>query len=89
MFENIAFIKPQEKISPQFTGENLAPMFRKIFTVSKVGSARLCVCGLGYGYYYINGKAVTEDKFTAPAGVTLTYDGSVLKSGKTHLILEA
>ncbi len=89
MFENIAFIKPKEKLSPQFTGENLAPMFRKIFTVSKVGSARLCVCGLGYGYYYINGKAVTEDKFTAPVSdykKTLwynTYDVTdLLKEGE-------
>lgn len=33
--------------------------------------ARLSVCGLGYGYYYINGKSVTSDLFTA---ATSDYD---------------
>ena len=42
-------------------------MFRKKFQVGKaVGKATLSVCGLGYGYYYLNGEKVTPDLFTAP-----------------------
>lgn len=60
-FENAKFIKPDMSN----TG-NYAPMFRKKFQLTKKGKATLYVCGLGYGYYYINGKKVSEDIFTAP-----------------------
>ncbi len=39
---------------------------RRRFTVTKKETAVLSVCGLGYGYYYINGKAVSEDLLTSP-----------------------
>ena len=64
MFENIHFIKAQ----PVFDKKaSTAPMFRKTFNITEeVKSAVLSVAGLGYGYYRINGKKVTEDLFTAP-----------------------
>ncbi len=44
-----------------------APLFRKrFFLPDEVQSAKLYACGLGYGYYYINGKSVSPDLFTAP-----------------------
>ena len=68
MFRNQHFIKPLVQLPEEFTGSNYAPMFRKKFYVKAVNRARLYVCGLGYGYYYINGKSVSEDLFTAPVG---------------------
>lgn len=66
IFDNISFIKSSEKFKPEFTGRNIAPMFRKKFSLKKTNDAKLYVCGLGYGYYYINGKIVSNDLFTAP-----------------------
>ncbi len=43
-----------------------AVRMRRKFEIRKKSLATLSVCGLGYGYYYINGKAVTEDLLTAP-----------------------
>lgn len=43
-----------------------AVRFRRKFQVSKKQRALLIVCGLGYGYYYINGRQVTKDLFIAP-----------------------
>ena len=68
IFDQISFIKSTATFDPRFTGKNIAPMFRKKFYVKAVNRARLYVCGLGYGYYYINGKSVSEDLFTAPVG---------------------
>ncbi len=39
---------------------------RRRFTLEKRECATLSVCGLGYGYYYINGKPVSTDLLTAP-----------------------
>lgn len=84
MFKNSSFIKANADFDKEYTGHNYAPMFRKKFRLDNVSNARLYVCGLGYGYYYINGKIVTEDKFTAPVSdyqKTLwynTYDVSEL-----------
>lgn len=80
IFDKISFIKPDAVYDPKFTGKNLAPMFRKKFNVEHLGEARIYVCGLGYAYYYINGKLVTPDLFTAPVSHYdktlwyLTYD---------------
>ncbi len=64
-FECINFIKTSRKYDP--TASGAAPRFRRRFTISEpVSSAILHVCGLGYGYYYLNGSPVTEDLFTAP-----------------------
>lgn len=65
MFSEIQFIKsdiPFDKDKFDY-----APMFRKVFSIDKkIEKAEIFVCGLGYAYYYINGKIITEDLFTAP-----------------------
>ena len=81
-----AFIKPDVPFRPEFSGRNSAPMFRKRFTVSGIGTrATLSVCGLGIAYPYLNGKPISGDLFTAPVGnynKTLWYAVSY-----THLTL--
>lgn len=87
-FENIDFIKApglldRSKSSP-------AAMFRRVFTLEQpVRHAEIYVCGLGYAYYYINGKSISEDLFTAPVSdytKTLWYNQydvtSLLKEGE-------
>ena len=66
IFQNAVFIKPNISFSYEFEWKNTAPMFRKKFIIDDFQAAKLSVCGLGYAYYYINGKKVTEDLFTAP-----------------------
>ncbi len=88
-----AFIKPDVPFRPEFSGRNSAPMFRKRFTVSGIGTrATLSVCGLGIAYPYLNGKPISGDLFTAPVGnynKTLwyvTYDvTSLLRRGDNQL----
>ncbi len=89
MFSGIQFMKPPVSLAAQFTGVNYAPMFRKRFHLEQTGHATLCVCGLGFGYYYINGQKVSEDLLTAPVSnysKTLWYNGydvtSLLKKGE-------
>lgn len=66
MFENLHFIKAPVQLPEKFTGSNYAPMFRKRFWVKEIKQAKLYVCGLGYGYYFINGRTVSPDLYTAP-----------------------
>ncbi len=40
--------------------------FRRKFMIKTKCAATLSVCGLGYGYCYINGQAVTDDLLTSP-----------------------
>lgn len=89
MFENQQFMKPSVQLPEKFTGRNYAPMFRKCFQLKELHHASLYVCGLGYGYYYINGRPVSEDLFTAPVSnytKTLWYNvydvTGLLKSGE-------
>lgn len=64
-FENAEFIKPAIKFNKD--DKTYAPMFRKIFDADcEIHSAELFVCGLGIGYFYINGRAVPDNLFTAP-----------------------
>jgi len=67
MFENISFIKADIPFVREFD-KNKSPcvMFRKKFEIKNLKNAKVYVCGLGYGYYYINGKKITQDLFTAP-----------------------
>ena len=52
-----------------------APLFRKNFTVpEEVVSAKLYVCGLGLGCFYINGVSITEDVMLTPIS---RYDARV------------
>ncbi len=66
VFENAVFIKPNIELAKEFSFENSAPIFRKKFTLDSVKDAKLYVCGLGMGYYYINGKKVSDDIFSTP-----------------------
>ncbi len=66
VFDNISFVKANFPFEKEYAKENHAPQFRKKFRIHKLGAAKLYVCGLGYGYYYINGQPVTADLFTAP-----------------------
>ncbi len=60
-----SFIKAEKNFDNKSCG--YAPLFRRKFQIPEViQTAKLYVCGLGYGYYYMNGKSVTEDLFTAP-----------------------
>lgn len=67
MFEQIHFIKANVPFMREHDPEK-SPcfIFRRRFTVKKTGQAKLSVCGLGFGYYYLNGKKVSSDLFTAP-----------------------
>ncbi len=65
MFENAVFIKP----NITFIKEQSAPVpfFRKKFILkNKPVKAVLHVAALGCGYFYINGKPVSDNLFTAP-----------------------
>ncbi|MBR4173652.1 MAG: family 78 glycoside hydrolase catalytic domain, partial [Clostridia bacterium] len=62
IFDNISFIKPNRSMADG----NIAPMFRKKISLDKTDGAKLYVCALGYGIFYINGKKATEDLFIAP-----------------------
>jgi alpha-L-rhamnosidase len=64
--EKTCFIKPNIPFADEYREENPAPMFRKKFMAKPFHSAKLFVCGLGYGYYWLNGKKVSKDLFTAP-----------------------
>lgn len=47
---------------------DIVPLFRRVFTLpdKPFKKAVLTVCGLGYGYYWLNGQRITTDLFTAP-----------------------
>ena len=66
-FEKAFFIKPDEIFDPK--DGSYAPMLRRRFTLKDLPKkAILSVAGLGYGCYFLNERAVTEDKFIAPFG---------------------
>ena len=64
VFDGIKFIKPDIEFDKDCL--SYAPRFRKKFFVGDAKNAKLYVCGLGIGYFYINGKRVSDDLFTAP-----------------------
>ncbi len=87
------FIK-NPSVQTQYEDSFFSPAIRlrRTFTLEQKGKAILSVCGLGYGYYYLNGKPVSGDLLTAPVsdyGKTLwvnTYDVTdLLKEGKNVL----
>jgi alpha-L-rhamnosidase len=67
VFDGIGFIKADMPFEEDFN-KNKSPcvIFRKEFMLDKTDKAKIYVCGLGYGYYYINGQKITDDLFTAP-----------------------
>ncbi|MBP3917933.1 MAG: family 78 glycoside hydrolase catalytic domain [Clostridia bacterium] len=93
-FSLVNFIKAPGKFDPHVDGG--APMFRRCFSVSEpVQSAFVRVCGLGYAYYYLNGKPISDDLFTAPVSdyrKTLwyqTYDVTdlILEGGNSFAVI--
>ena len=83
------FIKQNKSLVREFSYDSPAVLMRKRFTAGAGCRAGLSVCGLGYGYYYINGKEASPDLFTAAVSdynKTLwynTYDVSaLLKEGE-------
>lgn len=61
------FIKTPTPFRREYSTFDPAPMFRRRFTLPPdIRSAKLEVCGLGYGYWYLNGSPVSADLFTAP-----------------------
>lgn len=93
-FKGINFIKTSRKYDPKANGA--APLFRRKFKIAEpIESAVMYVCGLGYGYYYINGKPVSDDLFTAPISdyrKTLWYNkydvSEALKSGDNIIAVQ-
>ncbi len=86
MFNKNNFIKPRTIFDRNVL--SYAPQFRKRFTIKEpIERATVCVCGLGYGYYYLNGKSVTDNLFIAPVSnyeKTLWYN----KYDVAHLLCE-
>ena len=66
MLPEMNFIKTNAKFDREFSPRDPAPLLRKKFVFRGTGRAFLYVCGLGYGYYYMNGKPVAPDLLTAP-----------------------
>ncbi|MCL2159959.1 MAG: family 78 glycoside hydrolase catalytic domain, partial [Oscillospiraceae bacterium] len=90
MFDNIDFIKADIPHIKSFDGEKSPCVaFRKKFTAKNFKSAKVYVCALGYGYFYLNGQKITQDLFTAPVSdynKTLWYNSydvtDMLKPGE-------
>lgn len=60
------FIKTKQPFQAEYNNYAPAHLFRRRFVLDRFEKAELVVCGLGYGYYYINGMEVSKDLFTAP-----------------------
>ncbi len=60
------FIKTGTAFCREYSSYDPAPLFRKRFEVGRFKKAELFVCGLGYGYYFLNGNPVSSDVLTAP-----------------------
>ena len=67
MIHKAKFIEYPKHFISDYLTEDPAPIFRHVFSVEPyLQKAVLSVCGLGYGYYYLNGKPVSKDLFIAP-----------------------
>ena len=60
IWENAAWIRPAQYI------DGASPYLRTKFTAKKVAKAMLYASGLGYAYYYINGKNITDALIDPP-----------------------
>lgn len=81
------FVKANIPLNDEDVFNSPAIRFRKKFNVGEIKNAVLFVCGLGYGYYYINGEKVADDLLTAPVSdyqKTVWYN----KYDVTHLVQE-
>jgi len=65
--ESVKFIKAPGKFKREYDLNEPAPLFRKTFTLDEgFKNAKISLIGLGYGYFYINGRKITEDMFLSP-----------------------
>lgn len=60
------FIKANRPFFRGYRETDLAPLFRRRFTLPAFSHAEICVCALGMGVFYINGKPMTEDLHISP-----------------------
>lgn len=60
------FIKSNIPVNGISVYDSPAIRFRRKFKIENIQTATLYVCGLGYGYYYLNGEKVSDDLLTAP-----------------------
>ena len=65
LLEGASFIKPDREFHRDYSEHDPAPLFRRRFSVKKKGEAVLEVCALGYGYFYLNGRPVSDDLFVS------------------------
>lgn len=68
MFEQeIHFIGYPKSLCEPFGYDSPAPLFRKHFEIhSGLVSAKLTICALGLGKFYLNGKPLTDELFISP-----------------------
>lgn len=66
VFDGINYIKAKSSFDSATSINDNAPLFRKKFYLDSVTNATVYVQGVGYAYFYINGKIITEDKFLSP-----------------------
>lgn len=94
MLKNARFIKVDMPYLKDRNGPS--PLFRRVFTLkNKPKKATLHMAALGYGYFYLNGQAVTSDLFLAPVAdytKTVWYTShdvsALLKEGENILAVE-
>ncbi|GHU69487.1 alpha-rhamnosidase [Clostridia bacterium] len=60
------FIKPDAPFVWDYKDENLAPMFRRVFTADAFHTAEVTLCALGLGVFTLNGQPITDDLFISP-----------------------
>lgn len=60
------FIKANRPFVWDYAPTNLAPMFRRKFTVGRFARAEIAVCALGMGVFYLNGHRITQDLHISP-----------------------
>ena len=66
MLSTASYIKSYRPLSMDTPLDTGAPRFRRRFSLTeKPVRAEVLCAGLGYGYFYINGKPVSKDLFTA------------------------
>ena len=77
MFENAKWIGARVNQSPNPYSDG-STYFQRVFTLNGVPkNATLSCVGLGYGYFYVNGDAVSEDLLPTP---TTKFDARVIYS---------
>ena len=68
------FIKANRPFVWDYSETDLAPLFRRRFTIGRFARAEIAVCALGMGVFYLNGRRIAEDLHCAP---TSDYEKTV------------